>query len=150
MFFTLVVKGIAGVAAPTATVFQFGRDTTGQAIINTLLVIIVSVGIGFVISLVTAIFINEFMKDGKTKQGFMFFIDALGATPSIIYGMFGMVFFLQILGISQGGNSGKSLLAGSLTSIFVILPAFTRTNIQALQTVSPEARQASYALGVGK
>ena len=150
MFVTLIIKGIAGVTAPTATVFQFGRDTTGQAFVNTLLVIIVAVGIGFVISLAVAIFINEFMRDGKIKQGFMFFIDALGATPSIIYGMFGMIFFLQLLGISQGGNSGKSLLAGALTLIFVILPAFTRTNIQALQTVSVEERQASYALGVGK
>ncbi len=150
MFITLVVKGVFGVMAPSATVFQFGRDTTGQAVINTLLVIVVSVGIGFVISFAVAIFINEFMKDGKLKTGFMFFIDSLGATPSIIYGMFGMIFFLQTLGISQGGNSGKSLLAGALTLIFVILPAFTRTNIQALQTVSVEARQASYALGIGK
>ena len=150
MFITLIIKGVAGVTAPTATVFQFGRDTTGQAVINTLLVIIVAVGIGFVISLAVAIFINEFMKDGKLKNGFMFFIDSLGATPSIIYGMFGMIFFLQILGISSGGNSGKSLLAGSLTLIFVILPAFTRTNLQALQVVPIEVKQASYALGVGK
>lgn len=150
MFITLIIKGIGGVMAPTSTVFQFGRDTTGQAVINTLLVIIIAVGIGFVISFTVAIFINEFMKEGKLKNGFMFFIDSLGATPSIIYGMFGMIFFLQLLGISSGGNSGKSLMAGSLTLIFVILPAFTRTNIQALQTVPNEARQASYALGVGK
>ena len=150
MFITLVVRGIIGVSAPSATVFQFGRDTTGQAFINTILVVIVSVGVGFIISICVAIFINEFMKDGKLKKTFVFFIDALGATPSIIYGMFGMILFLQLLGISQGGNSGKSLLAGALTLIFVILPAFTRTNIQALQTVSKEERQASYALGIGK
>lgn len=150
MFATLIVKGIAGVTAPTQTVFQFGRDTTGQAFVNTLLVIIVSVGIGFVISLAVAVFINEFMPDGRIKNGFMFFIDSLGATPSIIYGMFGMICFLQILGISSGGNSGKSLLAGALTLIFVILPAFTRTNLQALQVVPVEVKQASYALGVGK
>ncbi|XQP56011.1 MAG: ABC transporter permease subunit [Mycoplasmoidaceae bacterium] len=150
MFFTLIVKGIIGVSAPSSTVFQFGRDTTGQAFVNTLLVIIVAVGVGFVIAFAVAIFINEFMKEGKVKNGFMFFVDSLGATPSIIYGMFGMIFFLELLGISQGGNSGKSLLAGALTLIFVILPSFTRTIIQALQTVSVEARQASYALGVGK
>ncbi|MBQ0045639.1 MAG: ABC transporter permease subunit [Mycoplasma sp.] len=150
MFITLIIKGIAGVTAPTQTVFQFGRDTTGQAFVNTLLVIVVSVGIGFVIALAVAIFINEFMPEGKMKNGFMFFIDSLGATPSIIYGMFGMIFFLQLLGISSGGNSGKSLLAGALTLIFVILPAFTRTNLQALQVVPVEVKQASYALGVGK
>lgn len=150
MFVTLIIKGIAGVTAPTATVFQFGRDTTGQAFVNTLLVIVVAVGVGFVIAIAVAIFINEFMPEGKMKNAFMFFIDSLGATPSIIYGMFGMIFFLQILGISSGGNSGKSLLAGALTLIFVILPAFTRTNLQALQVVPVEVKQASYALGVGK
>lgn len=150
MFITLIIKGVIGVTAPTATVFQFGRDTTGQAFVNTLLVIVVAVGVGFVISIAVAIFINEFMREGKLKNGFMFFIDSLGATPSIIYGMFGMIFFLQLLGISSGGNSGKSLIAGALTLIFVILPAFTRTNIQALQVVPVEVKQASYALGVGK
>ncbi len=150
MFVTLIVKGIIGVTAPTATVFQFGRDTTGMAFVNTLIVIVIAVGIGFIISIGTSIFLNEFMKDGKAKNILFFFIDSLGATPSIIYGMFGMIFFLQILGISSGGNSGKSLLAGALTLIFVILPAFTRTNIQALQVVSVETRQASYALGIGR
>lgn len=150
MFFTLIVKGVVAVAAPSATVFQFGRDTTGQAIINTLLIILISVGIGFIISFTVAILINEFIGEGKLKSSFMFFIDSLGATPSIIYGMFGMIFFLQILGISSGGQSGKSLFAGALTLIFVILPAFTRTNIQALQIVPVETRQASYALGVGR
>lgn len=150
MFLTLVVKGVIGVTAPSSTVFQFGRDTTGQAFVNTLLVVIVAVGVGFVISIAVAIYINEFMKEGRMKNGFMFFIDSLGATPSIIYGMFGLIFFLQLLGISSGGNSGKSLFAGALTLIFVILPGFTRTNLQALQVVSPEVKQASYALGVGK
>lgn len=150
MFLTIVVNGVAAWAAPSCTVFQYGRDTTGQAFVNTILVILVSVGIGFIIALAVAIFLNEFCKEGRFKSGFLFFIDSMGATPSIIYGMFGMVFFLQILGMSSSGNSGKSLLAGGLTLIFVILPAFTRTIIQALQRVPVEVRQASYALGVSR
>jgi len=150
MFISLFIHGIAGVSAPSATVFQFGKDTTGQAVVNTLLMIVVSVGIGFIISLAVAIYLNEFAKEGKWKNGFLFFIDSLGATPSIIYGMFGMIFFLQILGLSSAGHSGKSLMAGSLTLIFVILPSFTRTILSALQTVPNEVRQSSYALGVSK
>ncbi len=150
MFFTIVVNGVFGWMAPSCTVFQFGPDTTGQAFVNTLLVILVAVGVGFVIALAVAIFLNEFCKEGRFKSGFLFLIDTLGATPSIIYGMFGMVFFLQILGLSSAGTTGKSVLAAALTLIFVILPAFTRTIIQALQTVPNEVRQASYALGVSK
>lgn len=150
MVMTILVNGVFGWMAPSSTVFQFGPDTTGQAFVNTLLVILVAVGVGFVIALSVAIFLNEFCKEGKFKSGFLFVIDTLGATPSIIYGMFGMVFFLQILGLSSAGTTGKSILAAALTLIFVILPAFTRTIVQALQSVPVEVRQASYALGVSK
>ena len=150
MFLTLFINGIGGVTASSSTVFQFGKDTTGQAFVNTLLVILVSVGIGFVISLAVAIYLSEFAKEGKVKSAFLFFIDSLGATPTIIYGMFGMIFFLQILSLSSAGPSGKSIMAASLTLIFVILPAFTRQIYQALQNIPLEVRQASYTLGVGK
>ena len=150
MFIRLLVFGVMGVTADSSTVLQFGKDTTGQALVNTVLVILLSVGVGFVIALAVAIYLSEFAKEGKYKSSFLFFIDSLGATPSIIYGMFGMIFFLQILGLSSAGNSGKSLMAGSLTLIFVILPAFTRQIYQALQNIAPEVRQASYSLGVGK
>lgn len=150
MVLNIVINGIFGCMAPSCTIFQFGADTTGQAFVNTLLVIIISVGIGFVIALASAIFLNEFCKEGKFKKGFMFFVDSFSATPTIIYGMFGMVFFLQILGMSSSGTTGKSVLAAAFTLVFVILPTFTRSILQALQTVPNEVRQASYALGVGK
>lgn len=150
MVMTILVNGINAWQAPSCTVFKFGQDTTGQAFVNTLLVILIAVGVGFIIALATAIFLNEFCKDGKFKSGCLFFIDSLGATPTIVYGMFGMIFFLQMLGMSSSGTSGKSLLAAALTLIFVILPAFTRTILQALQTIPNEVREASYALGVSK
>lgn len=150
IFFDIIINGAIGWQAPSCTVFQFGKNTTGQAFVNTLLIIIVGVGIGFVIALFTAIFLNEFAKDGKVKTGILFFMDSLGATPSIIYGMFGLVFFIQVCGMTSAGPSGRSIIAGALTIVFVILPAFTRTILQALQTTSKEVRQASYALGIGK
>lgn len=150
LIFNFVTNGIIGITASSQSVFKLGENTTGQAIINTFILIIISVSISFIISISVAIFINEFMPHGKLKIGFLFFIDSLGATPSIIYGMFGLVFFLQILGLSFAGHSGKSLIAGCLTLVFVILPSFTRTIIQALQTVPLKVRQASYTLGVSK
>jgi len=134
----------------TSTIFQFGKDTTGQAIINTLLIIIIAIGIGLPLSLMIAIYLNEFAKNSKGKKAIIFFIDSLGATPSILFGMFGLIFFIQTLGMSAGGTAGKSLIAGSLTILIVILPTFIRTIQQALQSVPQDLRTNSYALGAGK
>jgi phosphate transport system permease protein len=133
-----------------ASTFLFSKDTTGQAFVNTMLIIVIAIGIGFPLSLMIAIYINEFTKPSKTRNILIFFIDSLGATPSILFGMFGLIFFIQTLGISAEGVAGKSLFAGSLTILIVILPIFIRTIQQALQSVPAELRTNSVALGAGK
>jgi phosphate transport system permease protein len=131
-------------------VFSFVNNSTGQAFVNTLLIIIIAIGIGLPLSLMIAIYLNEFSKDGKIKKTLLFFVDSLGATPSILFGMFGLIFFLQTMGMSAGGSAGKSIIAGALTILIVILPTFIRTIQQALQSIPKELRTNSYALGAGK
>ena len=152
LWITIDILGYGGVAVASndATIFSFAKNTTGQAFVNTLLIIVLAIGIGLPLSLMIAIYLNEFAKQGRVKKVLLFFIDSLGATPSILFGMFGLIFFIQTCGMSSAGIAGKSLIAGALTILIVILPTFIRTIQQALQSVPKELRTNSIALGAGK
>ena len=146
----ILVLGGVGVASKYSSVVSFVKDTTGQAFVNTLLIILIAIGIGFPLSLLIAIYLSEFAKEGRLKKTLLFFIDSLGATPSILFGMFGLIFFIQTLGLTSQGAAGKSLIAGVFTILIVILPTFIRTIQQSLQSVPQELRINSYALGAGR
>ncbi|MBQ6970642.1 hypothetical protein IJQ19_03615 [bacterium] len=83
----------------SSTLLSASKGSTGQAFVNTILVITVAVLLGFPISLAIAIYLNEFLpENSKLKRIMLFFFDSLGATPSILFGMFGLIFFVQTLG----------------------------------------------------
>ena len=146
----IVVKGIQAADLPTSTMFEYTKDTTGQSVLNTLLLILVVILISLPFALLIAIWLNEYAKEGKAKKSILFFMDSLGATPSIIFGMFGLAFFIQTLGMTAGGKMGNSLLAGAFTIIIVVLPTFTRMMQQGLQAVPMAVRENSYGLGNSK
>lgn len=146
----ILIGGFQAAVLPTSTIFKYGKDTTGQATLNTLLLIVITIALGLPISLLIAIYLNEYAKEGPLKKTIFFFIDSLGATPSILFGMFGLAFFIQTCGISSGGKLGTSLLAGALTLLLVILPTFTRSIQQVLEAVPMEIRTSAYGLGSSK
>lgn len=133
-----------------STLFSYSLNTTGQAFVNTLIIIFVSLLISLPIALMIAIYLNEYVKHEKFKKTVLFFVDCLGSSPSIIFGMFGLAVFIELLGISLNGQIGRSLLAGALTISIVILPSLIRTLQQALAGVPMIVRINAYSLGCTK
>lgn len=113
----------------------------------TLVLVILSILIALPFAFATAIYLSEYAGNKKSGKTIRFFLDSLGGTPSILFGLFGVVFFRQIIGL---GSGGYSLIAGALTMVIVIIPTFTRAIEQVLVKIPTELRMASYSLGASK
>ena len=128
------------------TVTAVRKQTVGVAgnILNTVLIILVSMLIATPIGVGAAIFLNEYAGKGKTVRIIEFTTEVLAGIPSIIFGLFGMLFFGETLGM------GYTILTGSLTLSMMVLPLITRNTQEALKTVPDGYRSASIGLGAGK
>ncbi|EFF41763.1 phosphate ABC transporter permease [Mycoplasmopsis alligatoris] len=146
----ILFNGFNSILMPSSTVFSFEADSTGRALVNTILIIFISVIIAFPVALFVAIYISEYLKNKKMKTLLLFLIDALGSTPSIVFGIFGLTFFIQTLGLSAGGRMSNSLIAGALTIALVILTNFIRGIQQSFEFVPSHYRDNAIALGIQK
>ena len=122
------------------------KGTVGIAgnIVNTILIILITMVIATPIGVGGAIYLNEYAKSGKVVTLIEYATETLSGIPSIIFGLFGMMFFGERLGL------GYSLLTGSLTLIIMILPLITRNTQEALKTVPNTYRNGAIGLGSGK
>ncbi len=122
------------------------RGTVGIAgnIVNTVMIIFLTMILATPIGVGAAIYLNEYAKPGRLVNLIEFATETLSGIPSIIFGLFGMMFFGQTLGL------GYSLLTGSLTLILMVLPQITRNTQEALKTVPDSYRQGAVGLGSGK
>ncbi|PAK21419.1 phosphate ABC transporter, permease protein PstA [Mycoplasmopsis agassizii] len=146
----ILVRGGQAISLPTQTITSFDLDSTGRAIVNTIVIVVIGILIAFPFTLFAAIYLVEYTKSPRFRNIVMFFVDALGSTPSILFAIFGVTFFLQTLGLAAGGPNSNSLLAGILTIVIVIIPTFIRTIEQSLSSVPDDVRINAYALGVSK
>ena len=125
--------------------FDSEQITILPSIITTLMTIGLSLLISVPIGLCTAIFLNEYAKKNnffiKMIRGA---IDLLNGVPSIVYGLFGMITFVALI----GGTS--SILAGTLTISIMLLPTIVRSTEESLKSVQDSLREGSLALGAGK
>ncbi|WP_261818046.1 phosphate ABC transporter permease PstA [Vibrio gallicus] len=111
-------------------------------IISTIYMVIASISVAAPLGIMTAIYLTEYAKVGsKFVKVIRFCTESLAGIPSIIFGLFGMTFFVTIMGF------GFSILSGALTLSILILPVIIRATEEALMAVPQTYREGSYALG---
>ena len=129
-----------------STQTSYIKDTIGilPNILNTIYIIIVSMVIVVPLGVCAAIYLTEYATNKKIVRLISFATETLTGIPSIIFGLVGMLFFVQILGIKQG------ILAGGLTLVVMVLPTIISNTTESLKTVPASYREGSLALGSGK
>jgi len=147
IIYYVFMKGIRSVNWNFLTTVTSARNgTTGIAgnIVNTLYIIIITLLIATPVGIGSAIYLNEYAKPGRLVRLIEFTTETLAGIPSIIFGLFGMVFF----GITFG--FGYSVITGALTLTLMILPLITRNTQEALKTVPESYRSGALGLGTTK
>lgn len=143
----VMIKGVSVVSWSFLTsVTSVLKGTVGIAgnIVNTLIIIVITMLIATPVGVGSAIYLNEYAKPGKIVTIIEYATETLSGIPSIIFGLFGSVFFGERLGL------GYSLLTGALTLIIMVLPLITRNTQEALKTVPDTYRNGAIGLGSGK
>ncbi len=122
------------------------RETVGilPNILNTVYIILITLVIVLPLGVGAAIYLNEYAHNKKVVRIIELATETLSGIPSIIYGLVGMLIFVQFFSL------GTSLLAGSLTLVIMTLPTVIRTTQESLKTVPNGYREGSLALGSGK
>ena len=145
MIVFVAVKGIPNLTKN----FLFGKATNANAtllpaLVSTLMIVAVTLLIALPLGICAAIYLNEYSKKGgRLVKIIRLFIDTLSGIPSIVFGLFGMVFFVGLLG-------KRCVLAGALTMVLVVLPTVVRSTEESLREVPNSMREGSLALGASK
>lgn len=113
-------------------------------ILNTIYIIIITLVVVLPFGLGAAIYLTEYAQNKKLVSIIEYAAETLAGIPSIIYGLVGMLFFCQFLGIQT------SLLAGGLTLVIMNLPTIMRTTQESLKAVPQSYREGAFGLGAGK
>ncbi|MEE0061616.1 MAG: phosphate ABC transporter permease PstA [Acutalibacteraceae bacterium] len=142
----ILVQGIPNLS-PELFALEYTSENASlmPALVNTILITFISLLIAVPLGVFSAIYLVEYAKRGnKLVAVIRMTAETLSGVPSIVYGLFGMLFFVTTLGW------GNSLLAGAFTLSIMILPLIMRTTEEALRTVPDSFREGSFGLGAGK
>ena len=132
---------------PSLFAWEYSSDNASvmPALVNTVVMTLLSLLIAVPFGIFSAIFLVEYAGRGnKFVEVIRLTTETLSGIPSIVYGLFGMLFFVNTL------DWGFSLLAGAFTLSIMILPLIMRTTEEALKAVPDSYREGSFGLGAGK
>src|SRR4030043_2027703 len=147
IIFYIAINGIGAISWEFITKFPTHSMTKGgimPAILGTVYLTCGALAIGLPLGIASAIYLTEYAKQGKIVRFIKVGINCLAGVPSVVFGLFGLGFFVIFL------KFGKSILAGSLTLAFLILPVIITATEEAIRAVPDTYRQASLALGASK
>ena len=142
----ILVHGVPYIK-PSLFSFTYTSDNASlmPALVNTVTMTLLSLVVAVPLGIFAAIFLVEYAKRGNKFMGIIrLTTETLSGIPSIVYGLFGMLFFVNTL------DWGFSLLAGAFTLAIMILPLIIRTTEEALKAVPDTFREGSFGLGAGK
>ncbi len=140
----LLIQGAGALSWTFITDFPRDSMTKGgifPAIVGTLLLTVGAILVALPLGVASAIYLSEYAKEGLILNLLRLGIQNLAGVPSVVFGLFGLAFFVVFLGL------GTSVLAGSLTLGFLIMPVIIGASEEALRQVPATFREASLALG---
>ena len=143
----VVVRGVGSVNWQfLTTVTSKLKGTVGIAgnLLNTLMIVVLTMLVALPVGVGAAVYLNEYAKPGKLVSLIEFATETLSGIPSLLFGLFGSMFFGETL------HLGYSLLTGALTLTLMVLPLITRNTQEALKTVPDSYRHGAVGLGAGK
>lgn len=142
----ILVKGIPHISlelfSPT---YNSENVSLFPALVNTVSITLISLLIAVPLGIFSAVYLTEYARRGNKFVSFVrLMAETLSGIPSIVYGLFGMLLFVEAFGW------GYSLLSGSFTLAIMILPVIIRTTEEAIQSVPDIYREGSFGLGAGR
>lgn len=142
----ILIKGIPNIT-PDLFAWKYTTENVSlmPALINTVYMVLLSLLFAVPVGIGAAIYLTEYAKRGnKLVEVVRITTETLSGIPSIVYGLFGSMFFVEAL------NFGWSLISGALTLSIMILPTIMRTTEEALLSVPDSYREGSFGLGAGR
>lgn len=148
LIYILLFIFVRGIPNITPELFSMEFNSENQSLmpslITTIVVVFLTLLISAPIGVFTGIYLTEYAnRASKVTQAISMATDTLQAVPSIVYGLFGMLFFRNTLGL------GYSVLSGVLTVTIMVLPLIIRSTEEAMLSVDRSLREASFGLGAG-
>ncbi|MCL2700116.1 MAG: phosphate ABC transporter permease PstA [Phycisphaerae bacterium] len=122
----------------------------GPEILGTLMVTVLAILLALPVGVITAAYVVEYGRETVMIKALRMCVNTLAGVPSIVFGLFGLAFFVIYLQPKLGLPQGSSILAGGLTLSLLVLPVIIRASEEAIRSVPPSYKEAALALGASR